>query len=138
MPVKATTRTLPAHTGEETPSERIIRESRPKLTIKDSNGRTIVFRRLSIMDQAKFYRTIGAAHSSNEPYMRLMNVAAMVVSIDGDIGPQPTSLSFAEMRMDWLGDGGFIACVNELTREADEMTEDAKEASQKYRDDVKN
>lgn len=123
---------------KETPSEKAIRENRPIKTIKDARGRTIVYRPMSILESARLLRTVGSPNSSNEPYMRLMQFAAAVISIDGDIGPQITSMLFGEARLDWLGDDGYVAMIIESNRENEEMMDEAVDASAKFREEVKN
>jgi hypothetical protein len=135
MPIGATTQTL---SPDETPTQKIVKENRPKKTVMDIAGRTIVYRTMSILDQARLYRAVGPDAARNGPYMNLMNVAAAVISIDGDIGPQPTTMSFAEMRMNWLGDDGYMAVLAEVQRQNEEDMDEAKDANERFREDVKN
>lgn len=122
----------------ETPSQKAIRENRPAKSIVDARGRNILWRPISILDEARLYRAIGPEHSKNEPYMNLVRAAACVVNIDGDIGPQVTSVAFAEQRIEWLGDDGFFAIFVENSKDTEERTEDLKEAQARFRDEVKN
>lgn len=137
MPIAPTIKTV-SELPQDKPSDTLIKQNRGQKTVKDINGRTIIYRTLSILDQARLYRAVGSEHSKNGPYMNLMNVAAAIVTIDGDIGPQPTTMSFAEMRMDWLGDDGFMAVLTEVQREAEEDMAEAKDANVRFREEVKN
>lgn len=137
MPVSPKISTLPS-ASIESPTQKVVREARPQKTVRDAEGRTIIYRPLSILDQARLYRAIGAEHSKNSSYMNLVNVAAAVVSIDNDTGPPLTTLLMIESRMSWLGDEGYVAILAEAQREADEMMDDAVEANISFRDDVKN
>ena len=126
-------------TVTETPTQKIVSESRPKKTVVDSRGRTIIWRTMSILDQAKLYRAVGAENSKNQAYMNLVNVAGAVLTIDGEIGPIPTTMLFAEMRVEWLGDEGYEAILDEVTKEAEaRMAEAEVDLGQQFRDNVKN
>lgn len=130
--------TVDPNSPEPSPSEKIVKTNRPTRVVVDANGRKITWRPMSILDEAKLLRAVGAEHSKNEPWMNLVRIAASVVNIDGDVGPQITTMSFAEMRIDWVGDDGYIAIYLENQRDTEERIEDAKEAAAKFRDDVKN
>lgn len=137
MPVSPKTSTLPSG-AIDTPTQKVVREARPQKTVHDSRGRTIVYRPLSILDQARLYRAIGAEHSGNSAYMNLVNVTAAVVSIDGEPGPPITSMLMVEARMEWLGDEGYAAILTQAQKDADDLMDEAENASVSFRDEVKN
>lgn len=131
MPV---TNKVKMETVDETPAQKMMRESRTPQTVVDSRGRTIVYKRLSVLDTARLLRHVGSEAAQNQMYMNYVNLAAMVQSIDNEPGPPATSLMMIESRMDWLGDEGFEAVSNHLVKILGTEEVDA----QKFREDVKN
>lgn len=116
----------------ETPSEKIVREARPSHTVVDSLGRTIVYRRSSILDEAKLARNLGADLAGNYAYMRFVNIACAVQTIDGEYGTAPTRQSMIEVRIEWIGDEGYVAVWSDMLKQA-QIAEDAAENAEDYK-----
>jgi hypothetical protein len=112
MQVKA--KTVSKDTKLESPSEKIVRESRPSRTVVDSLNRSVVYRRLGVLDEAQLARKLGAELAGNPEYMRYVRIACAIQSIDGDYGVAPTKMNFIEARMEWIGDEGYIAVWNDM------------------------
>lgn len=98
----------------ETPSEKVVREARPIRTVVDSRGRSIMYRRLGVLDEAKLARQLGSELASNSEYMRYVRIAAAVQTIDGDYGTAATKQAFIEARIEWIGDEGYIAVWDDM------------------------
>lgn len=125
MQVKA--KTVSKDAKIETPSEKIVREARPTRTVTDSRGRVITYQRLGVMEEAQLARQLGAELAGNAEYMRYVRIAKAVKTIDGEYGTAPTKMSMIEVRMDWIGDEGYIAVYNDMVDQLQTESENNEE-----------
>lgn len=137
--IETHTETAPA---APSPSAAIVKAARPERTVVDSLGRTIVFKGLSVLDSAKLFRAAGADAAGNAEYMGLARVAATVVSIDGQQRPPAINLLQLDSRIGWLGDEGYEALFELLSkeqREADALAEENSDTvDEEFKRSVKN
>lgn len=112
----------------QTPSARIIADAQKTKTIVDAAGRSITFRSLSVLDQARILKAIGAAQSENGPYVRLACIALSVMEIDGVPVPRAVNDAGVEAAISRLGDEGFMALSVDMERRAADARQAAEEA----------
>ena len=96
--------------------------------IMDAKGRVLTYRNLTILDQARIMRAIGAEQSKNEPYVQLVQAACSVNEIDGIPVPMPTNERAIDACIGRIGDEGFAAIVAYMNREMERMKEAAAAA----------
>lgn len=126
MPIKA--ETLPQKADTETPTEALIKERNPVRTVVDERGRKIRYKTMSVLERARLSRALGE-FASNPVYAADVGVAAAVIDIDGELGPPKTSVLQLEYRLEWLGDEGYEAVVED-NRERVAAERAAEEAGQ--------
>ena len=116
-----------------TPSQQIIADAnlRGIHTVKDSTDRVIVYKELTILEQAKLYRAAGAEHSGNEQFMQIARCAYGVESIDAIPLVHPTSLAMIDAAIVKLGDEGFIAIWGDMMERIKTMTADLEDIDSK-------
>lgn len=97
------------------------------LSVRDSRGRTIGLRELTVLDQMRLLRRLGG---ENSPFFSFCMRLARVASIDGDPVQIPeTDLRF-EALAQRLGEEGVTALVvHEMSGGADDETEDSPAAA---------
>jgi hypothetical protein len=128
--MKPEAKTLPKAEVVETPTQTLIKERNPIRTVVDELGRTIRYRRLSVLERARMSRALGE-HATNVAYAGDIGIAACVIDIDGDIGPAKTTLNHLEGRLAWLGDEGYEAVLmDHRNRMLEEESEDSKSDDQ--------
>jgi len=98
----------------QTPSAKIMSESNPIRTIRDADDRTISWRRMSVLDQARMMRAVGAEYSNNTAFMTIAMIACMVVEIDGVPSLTPKTLPQIDAAIERLGDKGYNAVSDDL------------------------
>jgi hypothetical protein len=99
----------------------------PKV-LTDAKGRKITLRDLTIMDQMKMLRAIGAAQASNQPYVQMVTVACMVDAIDGVPQPFPTNERGIDAAVSRLGDDGMAVVMMDMITEQNRVMEAAQRA----------
>lgn len=95
----------------------------------DAKGRKIVTRDLNVLQQIKLLRAIGAEQSNNQPYVRMVMMAASVVSIDDIPRPLPTNEMQIDGAIGSIGDEGFAALMVDMQRKAEAMMAAAEAAA---------
>lgn len=114
----------------ESPSQAIVRAAQRTWEIHDSLGREIKGRALTVLDQARMFKAIGAQHSDNHAYVRLAMVAFSVTHVDGVLCPTPVSEHMVDAAIGRLGDDGYAA-VHEMVEKliAERQASDAAAGS---------
>lgn len=90
--------------------------------ITDAKGRKITTRLLNVLDQVKLLRAIGAEQSNNEPYVRIVMMAASVSDIDGTPQIVPTNERQIDAAIGRIGDDGFASLMVDMNRKVAEIT----------------
>lgn len=107
--------------SSDTPSAAAAAAPSP-LSVRDSRGRTIGLRELSVLDQMRLLRRLGG---ENSPFFTFCMRLARVASIDGDRVNIPHSDLMFEALADRLGEEGITALVmHETGGSADDEAED--------------
>jgi hypothetical protein len=75
----------------------------------DKAGRTIMLRRIGVLEQLRLYKALGPDLSRNDVYMALAMTAASAAMIDGIPLPFPVNESGVEAAVERLGDAGIAA-----------------------------
>lgn len=101
------------------PSRRIIADSNQSITVTDSDGRKIDFRRPNALDTLRLLKAAGPVLSQNEAWLSMASLAFTITSIDGLPTPQPASESQIENLIAKLGHAGLMAVGNALDQEPD-------------------
>ncbi len=92
-----------------TPSAQIIADANRVVVVKDTKGRAIEIKRLDMAANIRIAKAISAENAAKPSYISLVNLAACVVSIDGDpVSPPRTELQF-EALLERLGVDGYTA-----------------------------
>jgi hypothetical protein len=86
-------------------------------TITTADGRVLKLRKLKALDQVRLLRAIGAEQSSNQPYVRIVEAAASIESVDGIPNPIPRTESQIDAMIGRIGDEGLNAVVVKQMRE---------------------
>lgn len=95
----------------QTPSQAIVASAASSQVheFSDVRGRRIKWRAPSFLEQVRMLRAIGAEQSANGPYIRIVQVACSVLSIDGLPVPKPTNERGIDLAIEMLGDEGMEA-----------------------------
>jgi hypothetical protein len=99
------------------------------IIVTDAKGRKLTIRRLNVLDQVRLLRAIGAAQSSNEPYVNVVTMAASVSEIDGVPVPPVTNERQIDAAVGRIGDPGFAAIMVNMNKEVAEVMAAAEAAS---------
>jgi hypothetical protein len=75
----------------------------------DKAGRTIMLRRIGVLEQLRLYKALGPELARNDVYMALAMTAASAAMIDGIPVPFPINESGIEAAVERLGDAGIAA-----------------------------
>ena len=98
-------------------------------SVTDAKGRKLTLRKINVVDQMKILRAIGPAQASNQPYVQLVTMAAMVADIDG----VPIPLFANERQIDAactrIGDEGFAALMVRMEKETADLMAAAEAAA---------
>jgi hypothetical protein len=86
-------------------------------TIKTADGKVLVLRKLKAIEQVRLLRAIGAEQSNNQPYVRIVEAAASVESIDDVPNPIPRNEAQIDGMIQRIGDDGLNSII------AKQMTE---------------
>lgn len=86
-------------------------------------------RSLDVLEQTKLLRAIGPAQASNEPYVAMVQMAAMVTAIDGAPIPTPRNELQIDSLIGRLGNDGFAALMVDMQRKIAKVREDAEAAA---------
>lgn len=103
------------------------------LTVVDAKGRSITYKPMTVLDQARILKVIGRENpmdAQNGPYVTIAMLACSVKDIDGAPQPAPTSPKDIEAAIARLGDEGFAALQVEAEKRRAEMEEAASVAAQ--------
>jgi hypothetical protein len=100
-----------------TPSQVIISDSARPLTAVDTNGRRLIFRRLTALDTLRLFNAAGPVLAQNEPWLSMAGMAFSVLEIDGIPVPSPMTEAQIEGLIDRLGDAGLAAIANIMNDE---------------------
>ena len=96
-------------TDGQTPSQQIIQDANRVVEVKDTKGRVFGIKRLDMSSEIRIAKAISAENAAKDRYMALVNLAACVVSIDGE----PVSMCRNEIQfeaiLERLGSDGFTA-----------------------------
>ena len=85
--------------------------------VTDAKGRKIALRKLTVLDQGKLLRAVGADNARNQPYVEIVTMSASVLSIDGVPAMIPTNERQIDAVIDRIGDEGFAALMLNMKRE---------------------
>ena len=101
------------------PSQQIVdgNPSNRSSTIKSAGGKSIELRALSVLDQMKVIRAMGAMHSSNYLYREMVESAFMVICVDGKYPARPGNEEQIDKLIGRLGDDVMEAVMAWRTRE---------------------
>ena len=113
----------------DTPSAKIISNAQQTHVLVDAAGRNLTMKSLTLLDQARIFKAVGAANAENGPYVRLATLAACVTEIDGVPYPFPNNDKAVEGAITRLGDHGLMAISVHAEREAEETRLAAEEAA---------
>lgn len=86
--------------------------------LTDSKGRKLTLRTLSVLDQARIMRAIGAEQAKNEPYVAVVMAACSIEQIDDVPVPLPRNERDIDDRIGRVGDDGFAMIQAHFTAEA--------------------
>lgn len=77
--------------------------------ITDAKGRKLTLRTLDVLAQVRLLRAIGPEQATNQPYVNIVQAAAMVADIDGVPQPMPVNERTIDAAIARLGDDGLMA-----------------------------
>ena len=97
-------------------------------TLTDAKGRVLTLRTLTVLDQVRIMRAIGAEQSQNAPYTSVVMAACTVSDIDGVPLPMPRNERDIDDRIVRVGDDGF-AIITAHLRQQTQAVQDAAEAA---------
>lgn len=109
----------------DTPSRQIVAAAHERLTVTDTAGRTIEFRRPNALDRLRLFKAVGASLAENDRYLGLAMLAACVTAIDGVPVPPATTENQIELLVQRLDDAGLTAVGNALEPLVEEGVADA-------------
>ena len=98
------------------PTATILDKAKPKdvgKTITDSKDRVLIFKKLSILENARLMRACGDA-SAVDKFFDLAVVCCGVREIDGVPQPMPKTLNEVDGRIGLVGDEGWAAIISNL------------------------
>ena len=96
-------------TDGKTPSQQIVDDATRIVEIKDTKGRTFGIRRLDMSSEIRIAKAVTPENAAKDRYVALVNLAACVVSIDGEmVTPCRNELQFDAL-LERLGSEGFSA-----------------------------
>jgi hypothetical protein len=108
---------------EETPTQAIVAAARPVDVTLDPDGRKIVVRKMTPVEQFRFKKVIGR-YMDNAGYLMDAMMAASVRSVDGNPMPFPQSEADVEFILVRLGDDGWAAVQEHFFSLAADPAED--------------
>jgi hypothetical protein len=82
-------------------------------TVVDATGRTLVYRKLSLLESARLMRACGE-HASNSSFYSLASLVASIRSIDNAPLPFPKNINEIDGRIGMVGDDGATALMKIL------------------------
>ena len=92
-----------------TPSQQIIEDANRVVTVSDAKGRTFEIKRLDMAAEIRIVKALSPENAEKNRYIALVNLAACVVSINGErISPCRTELQFDAL-LERMGSDGFTA-----------------------------
>lgn len=97
--------------------------------ITDSNGRQLAYRKLNLVENARFMRACGQ-HASNDSFFNLAILCACIRAVSDSEGemaplPMPTNLNEIDGRIGLIGDDGFNALSTAIIEEIQQVQEEA-------------
>jgi len=98
--------------------------------ITDARGRKLTLRKMTVIDQTRMFRAIGADQSQNQPYVQIVECAYMVSDIDGLPVPAPVSERQIDAAISRLGDDGVAAVMVHRIAEIQATTSAAEAAAE--------
>lgn len=123
----------------QTASQRIIADAGATAEVTDGLGRKIIIGKMSVIDQARLAKAVGAEHSGNESFMQFARAACCIRNVDGVQYPMPKTAAEVEAAIIRMGDAAYLLVVLQVNRwmqAASESLEEAIKAS--FADNVKN
>lgn len=101
------------------PSQEIVERNpaNQRHTIKTADGKSVVVRRLSVLDQTRVIRAMGAEHSSNYLYREMVESAFMVEQVDSIYMARPKNEDQIDKLIGKLGDDVMASIMSWRTRE---------------------
>ena len=106
-------------TMKETPAQAPAAEAADSDIVNDSKGRRLKIKQPDILKESRLVRVMGEA-SMNAAYMTgYVLPAAMVVEIDGEAVPFPSSEREVEACMQRLGREGMTAVMEHMSAQAE-------------------
>jgi hypothetical protein len=98
----------------ETPSAQIVAAAVRQTTVKDSLGRTLTVKRMSVSERMKFLKAVPPAVQQNSLWITNAMIIASVKEIDGLPTPPLLNETAIERAGDALGDEGLEAAGEAL------------------------
>ena len=111
----------------DTPSARIVAEAAKTVTITDARGRSMLVRRLGVMDRMKFFRIVPNELQGNQMWLIYALTAASVTEIDGVPCPPYRNADDVERAAEILGEDA-IGLVQEAVNGLAGVPQTDKEA----------
>ena len=112
---------------KETPSQAIIKASAPEDVTLEADGRKIVVRKMTPIEQFRFKKVIGK-FMDNLGFLSDAMMAASVRKVDGDPMPFPQSEANVEFILEKLGSDGWDAVQTHFFSKANEQAQDTDAA----------
>ena len=105
-----------------TPSEAIVASATSSQSVTDDHGRTLTFRRMTVLDKLRLFRAAGPQLSQNGPWLGIALLACSVTAIDDVPVPMPANEQQIEALVARLGDEGIAAAARALSSTAPDST----------------
>jgi hypothetical protein len=112
----------------DTPSARIVADARKTTELTTPAGRRVKIRNLTVLDQTRLYRAMGADHSLNQPYSWVVMAGAAVYEIDGVPCPMPRDERGIDSMLERLGDDVINTVLVHQRMEMESKVEEARKA----------
>lgn len=114
----------------ETPTEQVVKKANKAVSFKDADGREIVIKKLSAMDEYNLCKIVGKAQQNEGQFMMLMTVYHLV-SIDGEAVHKGSMLQL-EALIQKTGDGFQELAFQVMKLRAEDMV-DAQELQEQIK-----
>lgn len=101
---------------------------RNETKLVDAKGRTLSLRGMSLVEQYRLAKAVGAETAKNDVAWSMAQTAAAVRDIDGVPLPYPTTDAQVEQNIERIGDEGYAAFISYLQNETTRMMEATRTA----------